>query len=103
MLHTKTVSGDTLGLLKGLMALPELSSFALVGGTNLSLRFGHRLSVDLDLFTNQSFSPLSVYDTILDSFPNSQLASHGTLSRFMLQQFALHTLSSVLDTKSLSH
>lgn len=32
------------------MAMPELQEFCLVGGTALALRFGHRLSVDLDLF-----------------------------------------------------
>ena len=53
MLQTQTVDRDTLGLLKDLMATPELQQFALVGGTNLSLRLGHRLSVDLDLFTNE--------------------------------------------------
>ena len=52
MLHTQTVTGATLGLLKRLMARPELAQFALVGGTNLSLRLGHRKSIDLDLFTN---------------------------------------------------
>ena len=55
MLQTQTVDRDTLGLLKDLMATPELQQFALVGGTNLSLRLGHRLSVDLDLFTNEPF------------------------------------------------
>ena len=48
MLHTQTVTGATLGLLKRLMARPELAQFALVGGTNLSLRLGHRKSIDLD-------------------------------------------------------
>ena len=46
MLHTQTVERDTLGLLKELMAMPELNSFVLVGGTNLALKFGHRLSID---------------------------------------------------------
>ena len=40
MLQTQTVDRDTLGLLKDLMATPELQQFALVGGTNLSLRLG---------------------------------------------------------------
>jgi hypothetical protein len=33
------------------MQLPELRSFALVGGTALALKFGHRKSIDLDLFS----------------------------------------------------
>ncbi len=50
MLHFETVYPATLGLLKELMALPELSKFNLVGGTALALQIGHRISVDLDLF-----------------------------------------------------
>ena len=55
MLQTQTVNGATLELLKSLMASPALKQFDLVGGTNLSLRLGHRLSIDLDLFTAQPF------------------------------------------------
>jgi len=50
MLHTETVEPGTLSLLKELMALPSLNSFSLVGETALSLRYGHRSSIDLDLF-----------------------------------------------------
>jgi len=50
-----------LELLKELMQLPELKSFFLVGGTNLSLKLGHRRSVDLDFFTNSPFDS----DTLL--------------------------------------
>jgi hypothetical protein len=45
MLQTQTVNGDTLGLLKSLMATPILQQFDLVGGTNLSLRLGHRVGI----------------------------------------------------------
>jgi hypothetical protein len=37
------------------MGLPELRSFSLVGGTALSLQYGHRSSVDLDLFYHEDF------------------------------------------------
>lgn len=60
MLYTQTITGATLGLLKRLMARPELTQFALVGGTNLSLRFGHRRSIDLDLFTSEPFDHFSI-------------------------------------------
>lgn len=36
-----------------LQALPSLSSFSLAGGTNLALRYNHRKSVDIDLFSSQ--------------------------------------------------
>jgi len=37
------------------MTIPELKDFSLVGGTALSFRYGHRKSVDLDLFSNKPF------------------------------------------------
>lgn len=63
MLHTKTVTRETLKLLKKLMSDPNLSEFSLVGGTALSLYLGHRKSIDLDLFRKDSFSAsaLSLY------------------------------------------
>lgn len=54
-LHTGAVHPATLELLSDLMNLPELRSFALVGGTALALYKGHRISIDLDLFTQDPF------------------------------------------------
>jgi len=42
-------------LLDRLMEIEDLSAFALGGGTSLALRYGHRRSVDIDLFTNNPF------------------------------------------------
>jgi len=56
MLHNKAIEPGTLSLLKELMHLPELNDFALVGGTALALRYGHRSSVDIDLFNTHRFS-----------------------------------------------
>lgn len=55
MLQTKTIAPTTLQLLTRLMQDPELFSFRLVGGTALALQLGHRISVDLDLFTDTAF------------------------------------------------
>lgn len=44
-------------LLDRLARQPALQDFALGGGTSLALRFGHRLSVDLDFFTTSEFLP----------------------------------------------
>ncbi len=55
MLQTQTVYPETLGILKALMQEPLLKDFYLVGGTALSLQIGHRISVDIDLFTNTPF------------------------------------------------
>ncbi len=55
MLHLRAIEPDTLGLLKSLMGDRMLANHFLVGGTGLALQIGHRLSVDLDLFTHQPF------------------------------------------------
>ena len=55
MLHTETVAPKTLELLNQLMNDTTFNFFLLVGGTSLSLQLGHRISVDLDLFSNESF------------------------------------------------
>ncbi|MFY0605946.1 MAG: nucleotidyl transferase AbiEii/AbiGii toxin family protein [Cyclobacteriaceae bacterium] len=50
MLHLATVDPKTLEVLRQIFSLPELEDFALAGGTALALRYGHRKSIDLDLF-----------------------------------------------------
>ena len=41
-------------LLRELMSSEMLSTYCLVGGTNLALRYEHRISVDLDIFRYKS-------------------------------------------------
>jgi len=55
MLCKETVSKSTLELLTSLMKDERLKAFFLVGGTALSLQIGHRISIDLDLFSVDSF------------------------------------------------
>ena len=55
MLQTSAIEPGTFSLLKELMEIPSLHSFSLVGGTALALRYGHRSSVDLDLFFHEKF------------------------------------------------
>ena len=50
MLSYQTVEPHTLELLKQLMQVSLLRQTRLVGGTALALQYGHRSSVDLDLF-----------------------------------------------------
>lgn len=55
MLQKQTVETRTLELLKELMQDGKLKDFFLVGGTALSLQIGHRISIDIDLFTLNDF------------------------------------------------
>lgn len=71
MLFLNTVKPETYQLLKQLMEIPELNDFAIVGGTNLSLKYGHRISVDLDIFTNKTFEREIVEKGIINRFPEA--------------------------------
>jgi predicted nucleotidyltransferase component of viral defense system len=71
MLYINTVKSETYWLLKKLMLIPELAEFVLVGGTNLSLKLGHRISIDLDLFTNIPFDRDEVSKSIIKTLPNT--------------------------------
>ncbi len=53
MLCEETVDTKTLELIKNLCKDPVLKDFHLVGGTALSLQVGHRISVDIDLFSSK--------------------------------------------------
>ena len=73
MLHQNAVPSATLGLLKKLSALSQLELFGLGGGTNLALRLGHRLSVDLDFFINSPFDTSSVFQLITKKYSSAEL------------------------------
>jgi predicted nucleotidyltransferase component of viral defense system len=67
MLQTNTVEPHTLQVLKKLMQVPALQSFYLVGGTCLALRYGHRTSVDLDLFSVKDFNNYELNSSLLEA------------------------------------
>ena len=68
MLHFKTVEPHTFSILEKLIKIPELQDFSLVGGTALSLLYGHRMSVDLDLFSNKPFENSTITDSLKSKF-----------------------------------
>jgi len=50
------------------MKIPELQSFNLVGGTAIALKYGHRISVDLDLFSTEIFEHQIVIEALQKAF-----------------------------------
>ena len=60
MLSIETVEPNTLELIKDLMSVPVLKDMRLVGGTALALQYGHRSSIDIDLFGNLDASMLDL-------------------------------------------
>lgn len=77
MLQTRTIEPGTLGLLNQLMSMPSLDQFSLVGGTALALQLGHRLSIDLDLFTLLPFDKNELVEVLTEEFEVS-VESEGT-------------------------
>ncbi len=73
MLHTKTVEARTLDLIQQLMSDKKLIDFRLVGGTALSLCIGHRISIDIDLFTNATFNGASLKKHLETSYKAEKL------------------------------
>ena len=70
MLRLETVAPHTFSVLNQLMKMPELQDFALVGGTALSLIYGHRMSVDLDFFSNKPFENSTIIEALKHKFQN---------------------------------
>lgn len=69
MLSNRPIEPTTLAVLKQLMAIPELHDFALVGGTALAIRYQHRLSIDLDLFSVKNFDNSELVAILEQHFP----------------------------------
>ena len=70
MLHKEPhiISLDTFTLIQQLQSHPALQDYYLVGGTALALQLGHRTSVDIDLFTRNSFIPQELYEQLRNNF-----------------------------------
>jgi hypothetical protein len=64
MLFYSTINPKTLRLLKDLQNLDYLKDFILVGGTSLALQIGHRISIDLDLFSFEDINVSSIPEHI---------------------------------------
>ncbi len=64
MLSYDTVEPHTLELLRSFMRQDLFAPLRLVGGTSLALQYGHRQSVDLDLFGQVRFDSLEIRQTL---------------------------------------
>jgi predicted nucleotidyltransferase component of viral defense system len=70
MLHYNTITPLLHSILADLMSAYVFKDFRLVGGTALSLHRGHRMSVDIDLFTDAEYGSID-FDAI-DTFLRSK-------------------------------
>ena len=69
MLHYNTITPLLHSILADLISADVFKDFRLVGGTALSLHRGHRMSVDIDLFTDAEYGSVD-FDAI-DTFLRS--------------------------------
>lgn len=77
MLQTQSVYPETLGVLKELMQDPLLNEFYLVGGTAFALQIGHRISVDIDLFTNVPFDSIMLSAELKEKYDFKESLNRG--------------------------
>jgi predicted nucleotidyltransferase component of viral defense system len=84
MLHTEAVNPNVLKTLQILMQMEELQDFYLVGGTALALQIGHRLSIDLDLFSGKDIQTNVIKDILHQKFETRISGEfHNTLNLFL--------------------
>lgn len=76
MLRKETVYPHTFQLLEDLSKEDILVDFKLVGGTALSLQLGHRISTDLDFFSNKDFHTDKII-RLLEKFGNVTYTATG--------------------------
>ena len=72
-LHYNAISPILMDALTKLMQEKAFDSFRLVGGTALALQQGHRVSVDIDLFTDVEYGSMNlqeIADSIQRVFPH---------------------------------
>jgi len=80
MLQKEAISPGVLELLKSLQADPVLDLFHLAGGTGLALHLGHRISFDLDMFSEAGFDTNFFREYLIDRHHfNVDFSAYNTL------------------------
>lgn len=73
MLYKDTLENSTLELIKRMCEQDFLKTFFLVGGTALSLQIGHRKSIDIDFFSQDSFDVKKMEENLSSVFSFKEL------------------------------
>ena len=79
-LYLDTVPKNLWIVLEQLMKIELIAPFRLVGGTALSLQLGHRMSVDIDLFTDAEYGSLdftAIDKKLQEIFPVVEMRYEG--------------------------
>lgn len=81
-MHPESIEQKTGVVLEKIAREDFVRPFYLAGGTALAIHFGHRISVDLDFFTPDPFSPASIREKLshLGAFKVTSESADGTLN-----------------------
>lgn len=85
MLQFQAVQPKLLAGLKFLMTLPQLLNYRLVGGTALALLYGHRQSVDIDLFGSETINWESLEQELYHYSTPQFLSKSKAICAFLLE------------------
>jgi predicted nucleotidyltransferase component of viral defense system len=84
MLYYETIEPELLELLTKLLKIEEFKELRLVGGTSLALQYGHRKSVDIDLFGSLNLSLDEISDLISSCGKSTQLKRSAKINIFSI-------------------
>jgi hypothetical protein len=73
MLHKEAVNKDLIEVAQKLSSFSELAGFRLVGGTAAALQIGHRMSIDIDFFSNEKVNKQRIVNLLNTTFPGIQV------------------------------
>ena len=89
MLRKETVSPALLDCLAVLMEMETIKAHRLVGGTALALQLGHRVSVDIDLFSDEKNDYEKIQEELYEKFGN-KFARGRTISNSFSYGIAIY-------------
>jgi len=93
-LHWNTVNNRLKSILLPLMQASEFRPFILAGGTALSLQQGHRVSVDIDLFTDANYASIN-----FDNIEKYLKSNFNYVDTIAVQPIAMRKSYFIGDTK----
>jgi hypothetical protein len=102
MLRKETVSSPLLESLTVLMEMKTIETHRLVGGTALALQIGHRISVDIDLFSDGKNDYEAIQEELYEKFGNKFLKGRS-IDSFISKGIAVYLnniKTDILDWKT---
>ncbi len=108
MLFKEPVTPSTLKIIQKLFSIDELNNFDLVGGTALAMQIGHRISVDIDMFSKIVFDNKQLKECLLENFQGHELTFDyeakntliGSIDQIKVD-FIRHSYPSIKESKAI--